>query len=242
MRLSDPKVLESSLLYKGLTPIEIDLVQRAAKVINVKEKEFFFFQGDTADRLYILASGKVKLTQVTPDGQQIIFTLAGIGMLFGAIAMVEGAEYPVSAEAMQDSRAWSWSHVQIMEFVKQMPALALNAVKLMAQQVQEFQARYRELATERVERRLARALLRMAAQAGKKTPQGVLIDMRLTRQDLAEMTGATLFTVSRIISQWEAHGLVIGGRERVTIVFPHGLVQIAEDLPGRSEDRSLEHD
>lgn len=239
MRLSDPKVLESSLLYRGLTPVEIDLVQRAAKIVEVKEKEFFFFQGDTADCLYILASGKVKLTQVTSDGQQIIFTLVGIGMLFGAIAMVEGSEYPVSAEAMQDSWAWSWSHAQIMEFVKQMPALALNAVKLMAQQIQEFQARYRELATERVERRLARALLRMAAQAGKKNPQGVFIDMRLTRQDLAEMTGATLFTVSRIISQWEARGLVIGGRERIIIVFPHGLVQIAEDLPGRPEDRSL---
>ncbi|MHB8818430.1 MAG: helix-turn-helix domain-containing protein, partial [Bellilinea sp.] len=77
---------------------------------------------------------------------------------------------------------------------------------------------------------LARTLLRRASQAGKKTDDGVLIDLALTRQDLAEMTGTTLYTVSRILSQWETQGLVRSGRERVTIRFPHGLVAIAEDL------------
>jgi len=57
-----------------------------------------------------------------------------------------------------------------------------------------------------------------------------LIDMALTRQDLAEMTGTTLFTVSRILSQWESQGLVRSGRELVVIRYPHGLVKIAEDL------------
>ena len=103
-------------------------------------------------------------------------------------------------------------------------------MKLMAGQAQDIQERYRQLATERVERRLARTLIRLAAQAGKKIPDGVLIDLTLTRQDLAEMSGTTLFTVSRILSAWEDKGLVLLGRERVVIRFPHGLVIIAEDL------------
>jgi len=97
--------------------------------------------------------------------------------------------------------------------------------------VREFQGRYRELATERVERRLSRMIIRLANQVGKKTSEGVLLDLPLTRQDLAEMSGTTLFTVSRILSQWEAQGLVQAGREKLLIVFPYGLVRIAEDLP-----------
>ncbi|MGE5140292.1 MAG: Crp/Fnr family transcriptional regulator, partial [Rudaea sp.] len=89
----------------------------------------------------------------------------------------------------------------------------------------------RELSTERVERRVANALLRLAQQTGVKTPEGVLIDLALTRQDIADMTGTTLYTVSRILSHWEQRGLVETGRERIVIRSPHGLVAIAQDLP-----------
>jgi CRP-like cAMP-binding protein len=90
--------------------------------------------------------------------------------------------------------------------------------------------RYQELATERVERRVARALLRLARQVGQKEEDGVLIGLPLSREDLAEMTGTTLYTVSRILSGWEHQGLVEAGRERVFIRDPHALVAIAEDL------------
>jgi CRP-like cAMP-binding protein len=95
----------------------------------------------------------------------------------------------------------------------------------------EVQDRYRELATEKVERRIARTLLRLAAQSGRRVAEGVLIDIPLTRQDIAQMTGTTLFTVSRTLSEWERQGLLSVGRERVVIREPHALVKIAEDLP-----------
>jgi CRP-like cAMP-binding protein len=108
---------------------------------------------------------------------------------------------------------------------------------LLAGRLQELQDRYRELATERVERRVARALLRLARQTGRKVENGVLIDFPLTREDLAEMTGTTLYTVSRILSGWEKEGLIETGRQRVLIRSPHGLVAIAEDLaPDGSPD------
>jgi CRP-like cAMP-binding protein len=104
--------------------------------------------------------------------------------------------------------------------------------------LRQFQDRLRELATERVERRLARMLLRLARQSGQKVTGGILIDLPLSRQNLAEMIGTTLYTVSRILSQWEAHGLVETGRERVVIRRPHGLVVIADDLPEVDEART----
>jgi CRP-like cAMP-binding protein len=100
---------------------------------------------------------------------------------------------------------------------------------LMSDYLQEIQDRYRELATERTEQRVARALLRLTAQLGRKVEEGVLVDMALSRQSLAEMTGTTLYTVSRLLSDWERRGLIQTGRERVVIIKPHDLVQIIEN-------------
>jgi CRP-like cAMP-binding protein len=104
-------------------------------------------------------------------------------------------------------------------------------LQILSGRVKEFQDRIRELSTERVERRIARALLRLAHQIGKKVPQGVYLDLPISRQDLAEMTGTTLYTVSRTLSKWETMGLITAGREHIIIHTPHGLVCIAEDLP-----------
>jgi CRP-like cAMP-binding protein len=109
------------------------------------------------------------------------------------------------------------------------PYLSFDLMKLMTNYIQEMQERYRELATEKVERRIARALLRLTAQMGVKASDGA-IELAFTRQELAEMSGTTLYTVSRILSEWERQGLVEAGRERVMIRSPHGLVQIAEEL------------
>jgi CRP-like cAMP-binding protein len=82
-----------------------------------------------------------------------------------------------------------------------------------------------------VEQRLARALIRLAGQAGQQTPTGVLIDLPLSRVDLAEMTGTTIYTASRVLSRWEHQGLVETGREWVLVRQPSALAAVAEDMP-----------
>ena len=217
-------------LFAGLTDPELAQLSAASVLRRVEEDSYYFFQGDPAEHIFVVIEGQVKLTQSNPDGQQILLRIAGPNVLFGGIGMTLEKVYPASAQAAQNSAALTWARPVIMDFTTRIPRLALNALQLMTGQIQEFQDRYRQLATERVERRLARTLIRLAGQTGKKTAEGVLINLPLTRQDLAEMTGTTLYTVSRILSGWEDKGLVLLGRERVTIRFPHGLVRIAEDL------------
>jgi CRP/FNR family transcriptional regulator, nitrogen oxide reductase regulator len=106
--------------------------------------------------------------------------------------------------------------------------LAMNALQTVGQRLQDAHTRIRELSTEEVERRVAHALLRLVNQAGKKTPEGILIDFPVTRQDIAEMTGTTLHTVSRVMTGWEAKGLVASGRKKVVVRDPHRLFIIAE--------------
>lgn len=229
--LLDLKQLGKMPLFRNLSADGLQAVYDAAHAQAVDEDAFVFYQDDPAERIYLVVEGRLKLTQLSPDGQQVIMRVATSVMMIAAIGVVDGAVYPVSAQAAQDSRLLYWTHAEMLGLIERFPALALNAMKVLAEHVREFQDRYRELATERVEQRLARTIIRLASQTGRKTEEGVLLDLPLTRQDLAEMTGTTLYTVSRIFSQWEDKGLILAGRERVVIRFPHGLVRIAEDLP-----------
>ena len=228
---ADLEQLKKLSLFEHLTETELRLVGELARTRSLDEGMFFFIQGDPADALFVLKQGRVKLIQNSADGQQILLRVIGPWSLFAIVALVENGTYPISAQVVEPSLAFYWPRPVLMDLVKAIPSFALTAMRLMSERVQEYQDRIRELSTERVERRVARALLRLASQSGRKVAEGVLIDLPLSRQDLAEMTGTTLYTVSRILSQWEQHELVVTGRQKVIIRFPHGLVRIAEDLP-----------
>ncbi|HEX2980058.1 MAG TPA: Crp/Fnr family transcriptional regulator [Anaerolineaceae bacterium] len=232
----DPERLRAIPLFAGLSPQALDDIAASGIARKVSEAGFFFMQGDPGEDLFLLTQGRTRITQVTPDGQQVILHVVNPWEVFGLIALTEGGNFPASAQAMDESQAITWDRETLRALVEKHPRLAMNAMNIMSGRLHEFQDRIRELSTEKVERRLARALLRLVRQSGRKEGPGVVIDLPVTRQDLAEMTGTTQFTVSRILSRWERDGLIDAGRERVLIRFPHGLVRIAEDVPGAEED------
>jgi CRP/FNR family transcriptional regulator, nitrogen oxide reductase regulator len=216
-------------LFNGLADDELARLISAAHPLKVLAGEFFFFQSDYAERMFILTHGRVKLSQSGADGHEALIRVITSPSLFALVAMTSAKSYPVSAQAAEDSLAIYWTRQELMEFIVQSPLMAMNAMRIMAEQLAEMQQRFRQATTERVERRLAHTLIRLASEAGRKVDEGILIDLSLTRQDLAEMSGTTLYTASRTLSHWEEQGLVICGRERVVISNPHGLIEIAED-------------
>jgi CRP-like cAMP-binding protein len=222
--------VKSAIVFKGLGEKELADISLAASLQTRSDGEFFFMQGDAALRSFLLVEGQVRLSQVSQDGQQVLLGYIGAGREFGIIAGLKTARYPVSAQAVSPSRALAWDHKLFQQMLETMPIVQHNAMQIMARQIGEFQSRIRELSTQRVERRLARSLLRLAHRSGKQTSEGVLIDLPLTRQDLAELSGTTLFTVSRTMKQWETRSLIKSKRGHVTILDPHGLVSLAEDF------------
>lgn len=234
--LRDTGYLANNELFKGLAPDELAIVAQEGRARQLRGGAHLFRQGDRATSLYILLAGSVKMTQLTPEGHQVLLRVAGPGETLGVIAALDDARYPATAQAADSCRLLSWDGDVMLSLMQRIPQLAINALSIMSRRVQEFQDRYRELATERVERRVARALLRLAQQVGRKVEGGILIDLTFTRQDLAEMTGTTRYTISRMLSDWEERGLVEASRERVFIKRPHDLVVIAEDLPSAATD------
>jgi len=216
-------------LFKNLSSLEVETILYTGRQKKISAEEFFFMQDDPAEAFYVLTQGKVRLSQFTSDGQQILLRIIVPVTPFGAVALAENEHYPVSAQAIEPCTAIVWSKATLDQLLVKYPQLAINAVKILAEHVQEFQQRFTEIATQRVERRLARMILRLANQIGVKTERGVEVNLPLSRQDLAEMVGTTLYTVSRTLSQWETQGLIHSGRERLIILHPHGLVKIAEE-------------
>jgi CRP/FNR family transcriptional regulator, nitrogen oxide reductase regulator len=196
--------------------------------------ETVFEQGSAATHFFVLLHGRLRVSQVTADGQQIVVRMVSPGDIFGIAKALGRTDYPGTSTAVKDSIVLVWPMSAWDQMMAEHPELAVNAMRTMAGRLQEAQVRMRELATEAVERRVAHAVLRLASQAGKREAGGVRIDFPLSKQDIAEMTGTTLHTVSRILTAWEAEGLVEGGRQKLLVREAHELVLIADGLkPGR---------
>ncbi|RIK53833.1 MAG: Crp/Fnr family transcriptional regulator [Chloroflexi bacterium] len=228
---SELDLLQQAALFHNLPAADLAVLAEQARTRTQARGGFFFHQGDPATALYLLTAGHVRLTQITPEGHQVVIRFVSPGQIFGEIAALGEAVYPAGAEAVGDCSALAWDAPSLAALLERSPRLALNLVRHLAGRVQDLQDRLRELATERVEQRVARALLRLVRQTGRRVEGGVLIDFALSRQDLAQMTGATLYTVSRILSRWEEEGIVASGRTRILVRVPHRLVALAEDLP-----------
>jgi CRP/FNR family transcriptional regulator, nitrogen oxide reductase regulator len=224
-------IIRRVAVFKAASDEDVHAIAGLGIERAVEEGGFFFLQGDQADYLYIMLSGRAKLCQIGPDGQQVNLRTLIPGQLFGALGAVQhGAAYPACAQALEDSVAIAIESAAFGRLLETRPHLSFGMMKLMTGYIQEMQERYRELATERVEQRIAHVLLRLAGQSGKRVEEGVLIELNFSRQELAEMSGTTLYTVSRTLSAWEKQGIISTGRERVVITNPHGLVRLADGL------------
>lgn len=231
MDAADRQALATSPFFTSLPEATCRALAAAATSRSAGRRETLFHQGEPAERMFLVTAGRVKLTQVGEDGEEVIVRFVGPGEILAGIALVPDATYPVRGEMAEAGRLLAWRRADLARLAEEHPQLALRTTAVITERLREIQERFRELATQRVAQRLARALLRLARQTGRRTDAGVELDLPLSRQDLAEMTGTTLYSVSRLLSAWEEEGIVASGRERVVVRAPHRLVRIAEDLP-----------
>ena len=234
MDMEVQELVRQSSLFKEVSSDGFKQVIETGVLRSIEEDGFFFLQSDPATHAYVLVKGRVKMVQITPNGQQIALRIMTPGQTYGGIALLNPrAGYPATAQAVENSTALTWDTQHLRQLVEKEPSISLNVMSLMHGYISELQERQKALVTDRVEQRIARILLKLAAQSGKKIDDGVLIDLPITRQDIAEMSGTTLYTVSRTLNEWDRGGLLEIGRERVVICEPHVLVSIADDLVER---------
>jgi CRP-like cAMP-binding protein len=213
----DRSLISDLPLFATLAPSELDDILSRARAQHYPKNSPVFTQDEAAHSFFVLLHGRLRVTQVTPEGQQIVMRFVSPGEIFGVAMALRRSTYPATATAVTDSLALVWPSEAWPALVAAHPALAVNVMQSMGARLQEAHTRLREISTEEVERRIAHAVLRLAEESGRRTTCGTLIDFPLSRQDIAEMTGSTVHTVSRIMSAWEAQGLVEGGRQRIVV-------------------------
>lgn len=225
----DRSLLADAPAFAGLTADALDDVLAQARSVQVRKGEAVFSQGESADRFYLLLHGRLRVTRLDGQGQQIVVRFVSPGEPFGIAMALQLGAYPATVAAAVDSVVLAWPNAAWAGLIARHPVLANNIMATIGGRLQESHTRVMEMSTQQVERRIAQAVLRLANQAGRSTEQGILIDFPISRQDIAEMTGTTLHTVSRTLSGWETQGVLEGGRQRILVRDPHRLVMLAED-------------
>lgn len=228
----DRSLVEKLPIFAGLSGAELDLILSEARSARFARNTPVFEQGAGVHSFFLLLHGHVRATKTTPAGEQIVVRYVTPGEIFGVAPAIGLKAYPATATAVDDSVVLAWPSAAWPRLVAQHPTLATNALQTVGSRLQETHTRVMEMSTQQVERRIAHTLLRLAKQAGRKVEHGVEIDFPISRQDIAEMTGTTLHTVSRTLSAWESQGMVESGRQRIVLRDPHRLFGLAEDVGG----------
>lgn len=222
-------VLQRAAFFADADDAALTAAAETAGELVLKNDESLFLQGEEASYSYLLAWGRVRLDQTTPDGRNVVIRFLGPGDLVGTVAVLRRKPYPATPVAVEDGMALFWSAAAKAKLIAEHPILAANAIDLIGGRLEELQERLQELATQRVERRIAATLLRMVRQAGRRVEDGVEIPFVLSRNEIAEMNATTLHTVSRTLAAWEQEGILSGKRtSHLVITKPHRLVEIAE--------------
>ncbi|MGB8621523.1 MAG: Crp/Fnr family transcriptional regulator [Paracoccaceae bacterium] len=230
------KNLDESLLT-GVPPFRrLDRVQ-IREILDLSAPKRFeagtpvFEEGAPAQRFYLLLDGVIRVIRTTADGEQIIALHIAAGQLFGIAAALGRDTYPATAMPADECLTLSWPTGLWHEFAAKYDGFSTETYKVVGARVGEMNNRIVELATQQVEQRIASAILRLVNQSGRKVDAGIEIAFPITRQNIAEMTGTTLHTVSRLLSAWEKDGIVASTRRRIVVTRPHQLVLLGE---GRS--------
>ncbi len=214
-------LLSESLLCTGLSRDEIMKLATCARPKAFARDESLFMQGQPARCLVLVRTGAVKITQISSSGNEVILWMYGRGNLLGVLSDSSGESHPSSARAMEATTALVWDCATLQTIAEQCPRIRQNLSMVLMSRLHELEERFREVATEKVPRRLALALMRLSKHVGKKVHEGV--EVSLSREELAQMTGTTLFTISRILSQGARQDFVESRRESVLLRDPQRL-------------------
>ncbi|MCL4545876.1 MAG: Crp/Fnr family transcriptional regulator [Chloroflexi bacterium] len=223
--------LASVRLFSTLSEPALQHIAARFRVRRFQRGAFVFLRGMPAAELSLLATGRIKVVRETEDGREVILRQITPTDIFGAAGGWGESVYPASAVAQDDAVVFQMPATEFSQLLRSSPDLAVAVIAELGLRLRQAEARIRDLQTERADRRLARALLRLAEQRTPRSPVPEGAVLPLSRQDLAELAGTTLSTASRTLSRWDQQGIVAAQRERVVLLKPAALAALVGDLP-----------
>ncbi|MBI5205927.1 MAG: Crp/Fnr family transcriptional regulator [Nitrospirae bacterium] len=202
-------------VFSALNTSDAEEVKPYLMPAKFRKKEAIFSEGDPSDWLYIVTKGKVKITKLSQSGRELILEIISPMDFFGGVAVMRGFPYPANAVAMEDSEVLKISRSNLMRILDRFPNLMYCMAMNIGDRIKGSHEALKNIAIEKVEARIASLLIKLSEKTGVKTvgdstlrDGAVVIDMKLTKQDIAEMVGTTVETSIRTMSKFKKLGIV----------------------------------
>jgi CRP-like cAMP-binding protein len=219
-------LVQHSPIFRDIAPSECREIVSTAHEKRFARRETMFLEGDPVRQLILLTSGSAKIVQFGPSGTEVILNLKGAGEIVGPVGGRAEDRHCSMAQALAASTALVWDTGVFETLSQRSVHLRRNITHILCLQLRELEERYREISTERVSVRLSHQLVRLLNHVGRRVNGSV--EIRLSREELAQLTGTTLFTVSRLLSDWNDRGIVSARREAVSVHNFQALMQLTE--------------
>lgn len=223
------EIIKGIPIFSSLTEREIKEVEKFFAEESFERDQYVFWEGDPSEWFYVVSEGKVRILKHSMSGKDIILEIISSRDVFGGVAVLDKRPYPASAQAMEDSKIMKLSRTNLFRILDRYPTVALDTVAYMGKRLRNAYDMMRSLAAERVEKRIAAILLRLAEKIGVKEPRGIMLDINLTRLDLAEMAGTTVETAIRVISKFSKEGLVKSYGKKMVIADKEKLYSLLDN-------------
>lgn len=221
------RLLAAAPYFKSLTADQIEAVQRQFTQKHYAAGSSIYSAGETARRLAIVAAGSVKVQRPTWDGKDVLLDLLVPGDHFGSLAELGDATYPDTAIAHTECCILSTTSAEFSQMLVQYPTVAIDSLSIVAARLRQAQSTIEQLSAYPVEQRIARTLTHLAEKVGVDKGEETLIDVPLSRQDLADMAGTTVETASRVMSEFKRDGIINSGRMWISVRDTQGLIDRA---------------
>lgn len=224
--------LQKCKLFEHLVETEIATLEARARLRKFPKGATIYLPRDAADYVYVVQEGRVRLVSITRDGKQAILALFEPGDLFGELALAGAAERDEYAETVKPSTVVSIPRDALEQVLEQNARLSLAVTRLIGWRRRRLERRLRNLLFCSNRERLTALLWDLVEQYGRRIPEGLLIDIKLSHQDLASLIGVTRESVTLTLGELQLEGLVSVGRQRLVVRNLERLAQAAgERIP-----------
>ena len=213
--------------FQGLLPADLEWMNTLFHQADFKVDEVICQSGDPAEKFFVVADGRVRLLRHSLTGRDILLDLLTPGEFFGAISGLGNEIYFETAQAHSACCILVIGREAFHQVLTRQPSVALKVIEIMARRLDSANERVHQLSALPVEGRIASILLKLGEKFGEKRKVGWLLQVPLSREDLAGMTGTTTESASRVMSQFQKDGLIRSGRGWVAVTSQQGLEKIA---------------
>ena len=227
MTKEDKEFLKETSLFKGLYNENLEEVEQVARLEFAERRHPIYRPEDLSNTIYIVRSGRVKISKVTEDGKEIILGLLKAGDIFGEMAIIQSGPRETFAEALEATTYYSIKLEDLYRIIRRKPTVSLRLARIIGKRRLEAEKTMESLLHKGVRRRLATQLLKLAKDYGVNDARGKLLRIKITHQDLANLIGSSRETVSLILGDLRREGVIRIDQRKIIITDEMGLEKIA---------------